>query len=356
MNCFMLALVKYGYGKGETELRDVPIPDMGEKDLLIEVKAAGICGSDIAYDNGEHPEHLRPPVILGHEFAGTVAKVGGGVTAWKVGDRVVSDNTGYVCGRCYACATSDYLNCRDRLGLGYSMDGGFTKFVKISGDLLDKNPNSLFRIPDSVSFEEAAILDPCCNAYKAVIQEAGFMPGIDVAIFGVGPLGLASVQIARVAGAARIILIGRPGNEVRFDAAVKLGATHILVAGEENVEEKVREITGGEGVDLVIDCAGASEVLEQAIGILRKGGEVVKVGYDSNPPGFSLDNIVNKAVNIKGHFGYDYVSWRNCIKLMEAGKIDMKTMISHRLPLSRWQEGFNLVRSKKAIKVILTYE
>lgn len=352
----MLALVKYGYNKGETELRDVQTPDISENDLLIEVKAAGICGSDIAYDNGEHADHLRPPVILGHEFAGIVSKVGKNVTGWKVGDRVVSDNTGYVCGKCYACATADYLNCPDRLGLGYSMDGGFTKFVKISGSLLNKNPNCLFRIPDNISFEEAAILDPCCNAYKAVIQESSFIPGNDVAIFGVGPLGLSSVQIASVAGASRIIVIGKSGNKVRFEAAKKLGATHIIESDKENVAERIKEITRGEYVDLVVDCAGASIVLEQAINILRKGGEFVKVGFDSTPLGFSLDSVVNKAISIKGHFGYDYVSWRNCLKLMEAGKIDMKSMISHHLLLTNWQEGFNLVRSKQAIKVILTYE
>ena len=194
----MLALVKYGKGPKETELRDVPVPEIGEDDLLIEVKAAGICGSDIAYDNGDHPDHLNCPVVLGHEFSGVVSKIGANVKDWKVGDRVVSDNTGYVCGKCFACTTGQYLSCPDRKGLGYGMDGGFTDYVKITGSLLSKNPNTLFRIPEGVSFDEAAILDPICNAYKAIVQESRIMPGEDIVVFGVGPLGLFSIQIAKV--------------------------------------------------------------------------------------------------------------------------------------------------------------
>jgi 2-desacetyl-2-hydroxyethyl bacteriochlorophyllide A dehydrogenase len=352
----MLALVKYGFGKGETEIREVGVPEVGGEDILIEVKAAGICGSDIAYDNGEHPEHLRPPVILGHEFAGIVASVGEDVTDWKVGDRIVSDNTGYVCGKCYACSTADYLSCPERLGLGYSMDGGFTQYVKISGDLLRKNPNCVFRIPDSISFEEAAILDPFCNAYKAVVQESNLLPGGDIAVFGVGPLGLCSVQMARIAGAARIIVVARSSSKGRLQTALDLGATHIILGDKEDVEDRIREITKGEYVDLVVDCAGANEVIKSSVDILRKGGEIIKVGFDSNAYNLSLDSIVNKGINIKGHFGYDYTSWRNCIKLIEAGKLDIASMITHELPLTKWKEGFELMRSKKAIKVILTYK
>ena len=148
------------------------------------------------------------PVVLGHEFSGVIAKKGKNVKKWQVGDRVVSDNTGYVCGECFACATGKYLMCPERKGIGYGMDGGFTDYVKINGDLLERNPKSLFRIPDNVSFEEAAILDPICNAYKAVVQESSIMPGEDIVIFGVGPLGLFSVQIAKIMGCANIIAVG----------------------------------------------------------------------------------------------------------------------------------------------------
>jgi len=116
-------------------------------------------------------------VVLGHEFAGVVARVGAKVSAWRPGDRVVSDNTGHVCGVCYSCSIGDYLLCPERRGLGYGMDGGFTKYVRIDGDLLKRVPNTLFHIPEDVPFAHAAILDPAANAYRAVIQEGGILPG-----------------------------------------------------------------------------------------------------------------------------------------------------------------------------------
>lgn len=352
----MLALVKYGTGPKETELRDVPVPEIGDDDLLIEVKAAGICGSDIAYDNGDHPNHLNCPVVLGHEFSGVVSKVGKNVKDWKVGDRVVSDNTGYVCGKCYACTTGQYLMCPERLGMGYGMDGGFTDYVKIRGDLLQRNPNALFAIPDNVSFDEAAILDPICNAYKAVVQESSILPGEDIVVFGVGPLGLFSIQIAKIMGCANIIAVGRTGSEVRFELAKKYGATHIILSDKQDLGEEIAKITKGEKVPVVIDAAGANEVMKQAIGIVRKGGEIIKIGFDKHPYHESLDALLDLGITVKGHFGYDYVSWKNVLHLLEIGKVDLKGMISHHIRLEDWSKGFDLVRSKKATKIIITKE
>ncbi|MBN1299425.1 MAG: zinc-binding dehydrogenase [Actinobacteria bacterium] len=352
----MKALVKYGYGKGETEIRDVSVPKIGDDDILIEVKAAGICGSDIAFDEGGHENLLNPPVTLGHEFSGIIAKKGKNVTEWEIGDRVVSENTGYICGKCYACSTADYLSCPERLGIGYGMDGGFTKYVKIPGLVLQRMPHPLFRIPEGITFEEAAIIDPCANGYKAVVQESRVYPGEDIAVFGVGALGLFSIQASRVAGAANIIAIGLSKDTVRFELAQKLGATHVIMADKEDVLKKVADITSGEGVALVVDCAGVAIVLKQAIEIVRNGGQIVKIGYDANPVNFSLDPVLDKSISIKGHFGYDYISWKNVIKLMQKGLIDMKSMISHRLPLSRWREGFDLIKHQQSIKVILTPE
>lgn len=349
----MKAVVKYGYGNQETEVRDVPIPAIGDNDVLLEVKAAGVCGSDIAFDDGGHENLLRPPVILGHEFSGVVAEVGKNVHAWREGDRVVSDNTGFVCGICYACSTANYLVCPSRLGLGYGMDGGFAKYVRIPGDVLQVFPNSLLRIPDEMSFEEAAILDPACNAYKAVVQESQFMPGDFGVVFGVGPLGQFSIQAMRAAGAAKIIVVGLAADESRFDLAKTNGATNIVIADQEDVQQKVMEITYGEGVGLAVDCAGVGVVLQQAIDIVRTNGEIVKIGYDENPVGFSIDPLLDKAIGIKGHYGYDWVSWRNVMNLAVAGKMDLSAMISHKMGISRFREAFDLVRNKQAVKIIL---
>jgi threonine dehydrogenase-like Zn-dependent dehydrogenase len=349
----MKAIVKYGFGKFETEIRDVPVPEIGDDDILIEVKAAGVCGSDIAFDDGGHENLLNPPVVLGHEFSGIVSKIGKNVTEWKIGERAVSDNTGKVCGKCYACGVADYLACPSRLGIGYGMDGGFTKYVRIPGDVLHKFPNSLMRIPEEMSFEEAAILDPCCNAYMAIVQESHFMAGEYIAVFGVGALGLFSIQCARAAGAAKIIAIGLSADAERFKLAKQLGATDIVMADKEDVMETVTKITNGDGVALVIDCAGVAVVLKQAIDIVRSSGQIVKIGYDHHPLGYSLDPILDKAISLKGHFGYTWVSWKNVMNLVAAGKIDLKAMISHRMKISEFREAFDMVRRKESIKIIL---
>ena len=352
----MIALMKYAKGKGNIELRDVPIPEVGDDDLLIEVKAAGVCGTDIGFVDEEEMYILRPPVVLGHEFAGVVSKVGANVTAWKPGDRVVSDNTGYVCGVCYSCSVGDYLLCPERLGIGYGMDGGFAKYVRVNGTLLKRVPNSLFHIPEGIPFQHAALLDPAANAYRAVIQEGGLLPGDVVAVFGVGALGLFSIQMARVAGASEIIAIGLSADTERFEVARKIGATRCVLSDREDAIAIVRDLTGGEGAGLVIDAAGPAVVLTKSFAILRPAGKLVKIGYDPNPLGFSLNPLLDKGISLKGHFGYDWLSWRNSIRLLAKGMLQFEPLITHTMGLQRWEEAFQLTRSKRAVKVILTPE
>lgn len=349
----MKAVVKYEHGVDKMELREVPVPELGDDDVLVEVKAAGVCGSDIAFFDGHHENILFPPVILGHEFSGVIAKTGKNVTKWKVGDRVVSDNTGTACGECYACGTADYLSCPERLGIGYGMDGGWTKYVKILGKTLAVFPNSLMKIPECMSFEEAAVMDPACNGFMAVVQEAKLMPGEYCAVFGLGTLGQFSIQAARAAGAAKIIAIGLEADGDRFELAKKCGATDIVMSDKCNMIETVMKITEGEGVAVVADAAGVNPVLGQAIEIVRPAGTIVKIGYDARPYGVTLDPIVDKAVALKGHFGYDWVSWRSVFNLIKAGKWDNKSIISHRLPLSQYREAIQLYRDRKSMKVIL---
>jgi len=350
----MKALVKFGRARGEVELRDVPVPDVGPADVLIEVRAAGICGSDIGFFDGAHEEVCRPPVVLGHEFAGVVSRVGNSVQDWKPGDRVVSDNTGYICGRCHACSTANYLLCPEHRGLGYGMDGGFTRFVKINGSLLARIPNTLFRVPDAVPFDQAAILDPAANAYRAVVQDGRLMPGENVAVFGVGALGLFSIQVARIAGAASILAVGLSADAERFRVAAALGATRCIAADAEDTVAVVRGATGGEGAGLVIDAAGPAAVLKQALVLTRNAGRIVKIGFDPGPVGYSLDPLVGKGITMSGHYGYDWVSWTHCLRLIEKGSLAMGPLISHTMTLDQWEKGFDLTRNRKAIKVILT--
>lgn len=354
----MKAVIKKDYGPFTVEYADFPKPEAGDNDVVFKVKAAAICGSDLGLYYGKvEGKTVDYPIVIGHEFAGEVTEVGKNVTRWKVGDRVVSDNTGYVCGTCYACGSGEYLFCAHRKGMGNDMDGGFAEYVKIPGQVLQAFPNCLYRIPDNVIFEAAAMMDPCCNGYKAVVQEGGLLPGENVVVFGVGALGLFSVIAAKNAGAGRIIIVGMTEDEkVRFPLAKRLGTTDVVIADRENAVERCREIAGEEGIPLLIDCAGAPVVLKQAIDIVRNGGKIVKIGYSKNPLDFSLDTMALKGIVLIGHMGYDSTSWKNCLRLLEKGEVDMEALISHRLPLSQWQQGLELVKNKEATKVILLPE
>jgi threonine dehydrogenase-like Zn-dependent dehydrogenase len=354
----MKAVVRYGTPTlfGGYKYIDVPEPVIGDEDLLLEVKAAAICGADLKHfgiDNGSN-NYLS---VWGHEFSGLIVKAGKDVTDWKVGDRVVSDNTGYVCGKCHACSVGNYLLCPDKKSLGLGMDGGFTKYVRIPGQILRVYKNCIFRIPDEVSFEEAAILDPISNAYMALAQRSQLLPGENVVIFGAGPLGLFSLQMAKLMGAARIILVGLGvDKQYRFKVAEKLGATHLIVGDEEDAPARILEIAGRNEIPLVVDCAGAPSVLKQSLGIVRTNGQIVRVGMGYTPLEFSINDLSMKAISLTGHMAYNTVSWKNSINLLKSGMLDAHSMITHRLPLSRWEDGFRLMLGREAIKVILSYD
>ena len=352
----MKAVVLYDYGK--MQLRDVPEPEIGDGDILIKVEAAGICGGDLHYYDGSNTAGLGElPVILGHEFSGTIAKMGKNVDPyWKVGDRVVSENTGYACGYCPACQTGNFVSCSERKTIGCSMDGGFTKYVKIPEQILRLYPNCLFHIPDNIGFDEATVLEPASNAYKAVIQEGCLMPGDTLVVFGVGALGLLTIQHGKIAGAAKIIAIGLSGDKaVRFDMAKKYGATHCIASDEaDDVVKMVKEIAGPNGVAVAVDAAGAPVCLHQATEMTRSIGYVVRIGMNDRPYGYGFDDVNVKSLTIRGHMGYNTVSWRQCIALAEAGILDLKSIISHHLPLDEFDKGFQLSIRQEATKVILT--
>ncbi|MDR1766003.1 MAG: zinc-binding dehydrogenase [Lachnospiraceae bacterium] len=357
----MKALAKFGKASdfGTYRLIDIPEPVCGPRDVVIEVKAAAICGADMKHykvDNGSDEFGS----VRGHEFSGDIVEVGAEVTDWKVGQRVVSDNTGHVCGKCPACERGDYLLCSEKvnLGLGYGYSGGFTKYCLVPGEILAIHKRALWEIPEGIDYEEAAVMDPICNAYRAIAQRSSLLPGENVVIFGTGPLGLFSVQVAKLMGAVNIVMVGLAEDvAVRFPVARQLGASATVDASAENVVERCRSLCGGDdSIGLVVDCAGANISLRQAIEMVRNNGEIVRVGMGFAPFGFPINDISMKAVSIIGHMAYDATSWRNALALLQHGRIQVKPMITHRLGLSQWEDGFEAMANKEAIKVILTYD
>ncbi|AEB07595.1 Alcohol dehydrogenase zinc-binding domain protein [Coriobacterium glomerans PW2] len=355
----MKALARYGKEFGGYRMIDVPEPVCGDSDLIIEIKAAAICGADMKHwkvDNGSDEFNS----VRGHEFAGDIVKVGENVTDWHVGQRVVSDNSAHVCGVCPACDSGDFLCCEQKVNLGLDNNtwgGGFSKYCLVPGEILAIHKHALWEIPEGVKYEEAAVLDPICNAYKALAQQSSFLPGSDVVVFGTGPLGLFCVQMARIMGAVNIVMVGLADDvAVRFPVARQIGATHCVNASTEDVVSRCTEICGRDNLGLVMECSGANIALEQAINMLRPNGEVVRVGMGFKPLEFSINDITSWNKSIIGHMAYDSTSWRNAIRLLASGDIHVQPMITHRLGLSQWEEGFAAMAAKEAIKVIFTYD
>lgn len=355
----MKALARYGKPFGGYKMIDVPVPEVGPEDVLVEIKAATICGADMKHykvDNGSKEFNS----IRGHEFAGDVVKVGSKVTDWKVGDRVVSDNTGHVCGICPACDDGDFLLCPHKINLGLDNNhwgGGFTKYCLVPGEILRIHKHALWKIPDNVKYEEASCLDPISNAYKAVAEQSGLRPGDDVVVFGTGPLGLFSVQIAKLMGALKIVMVGLDADtKYRFSVAKKLGATDCVNGSTEDVVARCKEIIGEDNLGTVIECSGAMVALHQAIEMVRPNATIVRVGMGYKPFNYPINRITEWNIDIKGHQAYSSSTWRRTTKLLAAHKVDVETMITHRYGLSEWQKGFDAMADKSAIKVVFHYD
>lgn len=353
----MKALV-YNTSSDKLALSQKPVPVCGEEDILIKVEAVGICGGDLHFYTGgfRAPDHVKEEFIAGHEFAGVISEVGKHVRGdWKVGDRVVTDNTAGACGVCPSCAKGHFVNCSQRETLGLGVDGGFTEYVRVPGKILALNPNSVFHLPDQIDFAGATVLEPAANSYRAVIQEAQVKPGETVVIYGPGPIGLMCTQIAKLAGAAKIILIGQSiGREVRAKIGKKYGATHWIENDRgEDIKGKIAEIAGEGGVDAVIDAVGHPSILPEAFEIVKTEGTVVRAGLSDKPIPASINLMTVKSVKVFGHMGYDTECWKNCIRLAEAGLLDLNSIVTHQFGLEDWEKGFEKSIDNTAAKVVL---
>lgn len=344
----MKALVKFGNEDKQVEIQDVPIPEISQGDVLLKVKAASICGWDIEMWRHKMANPVKVPVVQGHEFSGVIDKVGSRVTRFKVGDRVVSETAAYICGDCNQCLTGNYNLCSKRKGFGYGTNGAFTDFVKVPERCLHK-------IPDNTSFDHAALTEPACVAYNALIQMSRVIPGKPVLIIGPGPVGLFCLQIARLAGSNPIIVVGTSIDEVRFSVAGKLGADLIINVEKENVREKISEITKEQGCDLVVDAAGNEKALKLAVDMVARMGQITKIGWGPKPINFSLDPIISKGARIQGTFSHVWRTWEDVLSLISRGKIVMEPMITKRISLDDWLETFEEIEESKIVKTVILF-
>lgn len=344
----MKALVKFGNEDGQVEIRDIPVPEIGADDVLLEVKAASICGWDVEMWRHKMPGPVTVPVVQGHEFSGVVKKIGERVSHFAVGDRVVSETAAHICNCCDQCLTGNYNYCQNRKGFGYGTHGAFTEFVKVP-------QRCLHHIPEQMSFDHAALTEPASVAYSALINMSRIIPGKPLLIIGPGPVGLFSLQIARFAGANPILIAGTSIDEARFTIVEKLKADFVVNVQNEDVRNIIDDVTGKKGCHLVVDAAGNSKALKLAVDVVAPLGQITKIGWGPKPVDFSLDPIISKGVCIKGTFSHTWETWEEVISLISRGIIDMETMITKRITIDQWLKTFREIEQAKIVKAIILF-
>jgi L-iditol 2-dehydrogenase len=346
----MKALVKTAKGVDLIEVRDVRVPEIGDDEVLIEVKAAGICGTDLHIYHDEFP--YWPPVILGHEFSGIIAAAGKNVTDWKPGDRVVGEPHTLACGECWLCRTGNRQLCPDKRSPGWGIDGCFAKYMRFP------EPALLHRIPDSLSFEDAAQVEPTANVVTDVIERGEVRTGDIVAVIGPGPIGITAAQAAKAAGADTVILIGTNVDEdLRLPTARRLAAIdHVVNVQKDDVPKLVLDLTQGRGADVVVEASGAERGIAMGLQLVRKLGRMTAIGLTARPEiTFPYASGMFKSVTYVFNLSTSFTSWDTSIRLIAGGKIQVAPFVTHKGGIERWQEFFTALDEKKGLKGLFVF-
>lgn len=337
------AIVKTKVGKGNIELREVDEPKPGRGEVKILVEAAGICGTDLKIRKNE--TWSNPPVILGHEYSGNIVEVGEGVTELKPGDRVISETAQVVCGSCRYCLTGVPLMCSSRLSIGYGVNGAFAGYIVVRKEIVHK-------IPDSVSFDEAAVCEPLAVAVHATCDAVHLKPVDKVLVNGPGPIGLLVAQVARSFGCI-VILSGIDSDSQRLALAEKLGIDHVVNSQQDDLAARVGEITGGKGLDYAFDCSGVASAIGNAMKLLRRRGVLVQVGLTKEEMTIPYSLMPQHELSIMGVFGHSWASWEMGLELIQTGKVNVKPLVSDVFSIERWEEAFDTAESQKGVKVLI---
>lgn len=339
----MRAIVKTARGEGHLELRDWEEPTPEDDQVKIRIAGVGICGTDVHILQGNW--RCDPPVVLGHEWCGTVVEVGRQVRNFQPGNRVVASNPARTCGACFHCLAGNPFMCRERVSAGYMIDGAFADFLCI-------DQKRCHHLPENVSFRQAALGEPLSVAVHAAIERTTVRPGDLVLVSGPGCIGLLTMQVARLQGGC-VILAGLSRDAARLECGRKLGVDYAVDVERQDLVEVVHELSDGRGADIVYECAGSPTSLAACWRAIRKEGTLAALGVQSGEITTDFNQIMMKELSVIGSYGYVWTSWQRSVRLMAEGKVDTETLISHELPLECFAEGFRLTQDGSAIKVVL---
>ncbi len=344
MTNMMRALVK---SKPEVGLwmENVPVPEVGPSDVLIRVKKSAICGTDVHIWNWDHwaQKTIPVPMVVGHEFVGEIAEVGAAVTKYHVGERVSGEGH-IVCGKCRNCRAGRGHLCHYTKGVGVNRPGSFGEFVCIP-------EHNVVPIPPEVPDEVAAIFDPFGNAVHTALSFD--LVGEDVLVTGAGPIGIMGAMVARRAGARKVVITDI--NPVRLELARKVGIEHVVDASKDDLTEVMAAIGMTEGFDVGLEMSGAPPAFRSMIDAMNNGGKIAILGIA--PDGFGIDwnKVIFKMLTLKGIYGREmFETWYKMIAFVQGG-LDLSPIITHRLSIDQFRDGFEAMRSGNSGKVVMDW-
>ncbi|HZF17659.1 MAG TPA: L-threonine 3-dehydrogenase [Steroidobacteraceae bacterium] len=340
----MKALVKSKREPG-IWLENVPEPTVGPNDVLIRVRRSAICGTDMHIYNWDRwaQQTIPVPLAVGHEYSGVIVEVGSEVRGFKAGDRVSGE--GHItCGHCRNCRAGRRHLCRNTVGVGVSRAGSFAEYLSLPAV-------NAFKLSDAIDDDTAAILDPFGNATHTALSFG--MVGEDVLITGAGPIGVMATAIARFVGARHVVVTDV--NDYRLALAKKMGASRAINVTRESLDDTMKDLGMEEGFDVGCEMSGNPSALRELIRTMHHGGSVALLGIPPGDTAVDWNQVIFKGLVLKGVYGREmFETWYKMSSMLQSG-LDIKPVITHRLPIAEFQRGFDIMGSGQSGKVILDW-
>jgi L-iditol 2-dehydrogenase len=333
------------FGPGDFRIMEKPVPEPGEAEVLVKIAMCGTCGTDLKIQ--EHPFPGQPPFgqfTPGHEWTGTVVRLGPGVDEFAVGDRVaIEAHKG--CGRCENCVVGRYTAClnngnraKGHRATGFTADGGFAEYAV-------HHINALYRMPDNITWEDAVLVTTAGTGLYGLDVAGGYIAGESVVVIGPGPVGLMAVQVAKAIGAGQVILIGT--RSARLDLGRELGADATINAREEDPVAAVKRLVGRNGADMVIESSGALDAPQQAVEMVRRAGRLLFLAFYKQKVTFDLSSAIQNDVTLFTSRGEGGGNVKRALSLAAQGKIRGGALVTHHFPLDQINEGFRVIRERE---------
>ena len=338
----MKGVVKFARGDGHVELREVedqkPLPNQ----IKVEVKASGICGSDLHIYHDDIKFPILPPVVVGHEFSGVVVEKGSEVgDEVSIGDRVTGEPSVHICGKCRYCLSEYYNLCSERRILGYSANGSFARYCNVT---------FFHKLPENVSFEAGAITELLACCVHGVIEQTCISAGDFVVVSGPGPVGLFTALLAMAEGGI-VMVCGASADAHRLKLAEELGVDYTLDIDKHDALKEVRRLSSGYGADVILECSGAPAAASLGLELVRKRGKYTQIGLFGHPIKIDFEQVAFKEIQLTGSISQRRPAWKRSLALMERGVIQNERLISH-----EWKRAFDMTEKKEGLKIVLKPE